>query len=309
MLKINSRLSLAGLAASFLMGCVTHALAYDVETDSTGNAVYMLLLNENPGAVFHSITLGDSSPGFVTAATATIVPETVLGGGSDLAALEFDVIPGATIGSTGDLVLTVSGLAAGTPISVVFTVPLEVVASASAAQGFVGAGVPAPDPGGLDTDGDGVTDSLELAYGSNPNQAGSLPGQVQQDTDGDGVLDSSDPAPTDPCIPSTFVSVCAFDTDGDSKLDRDEGEFTDTDSDGALDYAESSVLDADGDTYPDEVDAANNDACLPDPLATNCDTPTESVPLFGLPGYFLLALLLSALGITQVQRRTIGGVK
>ena len=93
----------------------------------------------------------------------------------------------------------------------VFTVPLEVVNSAPAAQGFVGSGEPTPNPGGTDTDGDGVPDSLEVAYGSNPNSASSIPGQV--DTDGDGIDDGSDSAPNDPCIPSAFNAACTQDNE------------------------------------------------------------------------------------------------
>ncbi|MBT8446272.1 MAG: thrombospondin type 3 repeat-containing protein [Gammaproteobacteria bacterium] len=179
MTRTIGRLTLdALLALSLFTGWANQSMAYDVEPDSTGNSIYVLLLNENPGAVFHSITLGNEVPSFVAGATATIVPATVPGGGSDLAALEFDVIPGATIGASGVLTLTVSGLAVGNPVSIEVAVPLTVAASAPAAQGEVGAGVPAPDPGGLDTDGDGVPDSLELAFGSDPDAADSLPGQA-----------------------------------------------------------------------------------------------------------------------------------
>lgn len=166
------------LVFSFLICFTGQALGYDVEEDSNANTVYMLLLNDNPGAVFHSISIGNNVPAFVTSASASIVPPTVLGGASDLAALEFNVVPGAVVGTTGDLIITASGLAAGTAISVVFTVPLEVVASAPATQGFVGSSLPVPDPGGIDTDGDGVTDALESAFGSNPNSSSSLPGQT-----------------------------------------------------------------------------------------------------------------------------------
>lgn len=168
--------TLLAISLSFFIGYSSSALAYDVENDSTANTVYMLLLNDNPGAVFHSITIGSSVPAFVAGASASIVPPNVLGGASDLAALEFNVIPSAVVGSTGDLLVTVSGLAAGTPVSIEFIVPLEVVASAPAAQGVVGSNLPAPDPGGVDTDGDGVTDALEQAFGSDPSSSSSLPG-------------------------------------------------------------------------------------------------------------------------------------
>lgn len=176
MKKTNPGQMLLGLAISCLAGMANIAHAYDVEADSTDNSLYVLLINENPGAVFHSITLGSNQPAFVTAASVLITPPTVLGGGSDLAALEFDIIPGAVIGASGDLVMTVNGLAAGTSLSFDVTVPLTVVANVAATQGLIGNAIPAPDPGGVDTDGDGVSDALEDAFGSDPLFAESTPG-------------------------------------------------------------------------------------------------------------------------------------
>lgn len=152
------------------------ARAYDVESDTAANTVFVLLRNHNPIAAFDSISIGENLPAFVSQATATIIPSSVSASGSDLAAVEFDVSAGAALGATGDLEITVSGATAGQPIDLVLTVPLEVVATAPAAQGVVGQGVPAPDPGGVDTDGDGVTDALEIAFGSNPASAASTPG-------------------------------------------------------------------------------------------------------------------------------------
>ncbi|MBT8140217.1 MAG: hypothetical protein KJP25_10645 [Gammaproteobacteria bacterium] len=233
------RRALAGLVMILIGSGALPARAYDVEANTTGNKVYMLLLNDNPGAVYHSISIADNAPVFVSSTTASIVPGSVAGGGSDLAALEFNIAAGASNGASGDLTVTVSGLAAGAPIDVVFTVPLEVVSSAPAAQGFVGTGEPTPNPGGTDNDGDGVPDSLEVAYGSDPDSADSIPGQV--DSDGDGIEDRSDPSSSDPCDP--------------------------------------------------------------DPLAAACPNAPVSVPVFGLPGFALLGLLLASLGATQVRRR------
>lgn len=431
MLTLKLKHILAGLVALLAWATTFSAQAYDVERNTSANRIYMLLLNDNPGAVYHSISISETVPTFVDTVVASIVPAAVNGGGSDLAALDFDVKPSASVGATGTIEITVAGQAAGAAINVVFTVPLEVVNSAPAAQGFVGSGEPTPNPGGTDTDGDGVPDSLEVAYGSNPNSASSIPGQV--DTDGDGIDDGSDSAPNDPCIPSAFNAACtqdtdsdgktdnsegeltdtdgdgtpdyqesslvdddndgvaneldatnadpctpsAFnsscsqdtdgdgksdnsegeltdtdgdgtpdylessiidddgdgvaneldatntdpctpsvfnlncnqDTDGDGKTDGSEGELTDTDGDGTPDYQESSITDNDGDGFANEVDAANDDPCTPDPLAINC-TPTEvRVPILGLPGYLLLGLLLTALGIKRTQRQPIKGEK
>jgi len=161
---------------ALLGGPAERAAAYEVEADTTANTVFVLLWNQNTGAAYESISIGEALPGFVSQATATIVPASVPANGSRLAAIEFDVTAGAVLGSTGDLIVTVSGTASSQPLDVLLTVPLEVVASAPAAQGVVGEGTPAPDPGGTDTDGDGITDALESAFGSDPNDPLSTPG-------------------------------------------------------------------------------------------------------------------------------------
>lgn len=158
-----------------LAGSMARGETYEVEANSTANTVFILLWNHQPSATFDSITVGDTLPGFVTQASPTIVPASVPANQSDLAAVEFDVAAAAE-GSTGDLTLIVSGDAGGQPIDVVLTVPLEVVAAAPAAQGLVGEGIPAPDPGGTDTDGDGISDGLEIAFGSDPSDPLSTPG-------------------------------------------------------------------------------------------------------------------------------------
>ena len=157
---------------------VANAHAYDVEQGSTGNQVFILLMNENPSASFESISLSSDATGMVDTAVASIVPSSVAIGGSALAAIDFDISQYAPVGAQEDLVITASGLAGGQPVDVVVTIPLTMVSSAASAQGFFGATVPSPDPGGVDTDGDGVSDALEISYGSNPNNAQWLPGLV-----------------------------------------------------------------------------------------------------------------------------------
>ncbi|MCP4906548.1 MAG: hypothetical protein GY910_16360 [bacterium] len=159
------------------MGISGAALSYEVEAGSASNSIFILLINEQPSATFHSISLTHTSAGIVSSATASLVPALVEASGSDLATLDFDVLPGAAIGSTGHLLITLSGVAEGKSLETTLTVPLEVVETAPVAQGVVGAGVPTPDPGGIDTDGDGVTDSLEVAFGSDPENSESFPGQ------------------------------------------------------------------------------------------------------------------------------------
>jgi hypothetical protein len=165
-------------ALILMLSSANTVFAYDVESDSTSNTAYVLLRNLNPSAVFESITIGDSVPSFVSLATATIVPGSIPASASALGAIDFDITPAALVGETGELSITVSGSASGVPIHVVLTVPLTVVNTAPAAQGVVGTGVPAQDPGGLDSDGDGVTDAHEIAFGSNPADMNSVPGKI-----------------------------------------------------------------------------------------------------------------------------------
>ncbi|MDA8789396.1 discoidin domain-containing protein [Pseudomonadales bacterium] len=169
------------MAAVVLWGLSFNAHAYDVEQGSTGNQVFILLMNENPSASFDSISLSSNALGMVNTAVASIVPSSVAIGGSALAAIDFDISSYAPVGSEDDLVITASGLAGGQPVDVVVTIPLTMVSSAASAQGFFGATVPSPDPGGVDTDSDGVSDALEISYGSNPNNAQWLPGLVVEE--------------------------------------------------------------------------------------------------------------------------------
>lgn len=153
------------------------AFAYDVESDSTGNVIYVLLDNQNAGAVYHSISISVSSaPAFINGVSASLIPETVPGQAMRLAAVDFNVNSNAVVGQSGDLVLQIGAVAAGNSVSTSMVVPLEVAASAQAAQGHVGTGIPYADPDGVDTDGDGANDSAEITFGSDLNDASSIPG-------------------------------------------------------------------------------------------------------------------------------------
>lgn len=161
---------------ALVVGLAAPVSAYEVEAGSVGNTVYVLLLNEQPSASFDSVSVGEDLPGFVPTASASLVPASIPAQGSDLVAVTFDVTAAVAPGSTGELTLTVSGTLSGQSVDLQLPVALTVVGAAPVAQGVVGVGVPAPDPGGVDTDGDGVTDALEIAFGSDPNNASSLPG-------------------------------------------------------------------------------------------------------------------------------------
>ena len=169
----HSFIALLSLCCIATSGTVS---AYDVEADSTNNSVYVLLRNLNPSASYDSVIVNSNVPGLVSSASASIVPASVAAGGSDIVALDFTVPVGATLGATGDLQITVSGTVSGQAVDVDVTVPLVVVSNAASAQGAVGTGIPAAYSGGIDTDGDGVSDALEIAFGSDPNSSATLPG-------------------------------------------------------------------------------------------------------------------------------------
>ena len=155
------------------------SLAYDVESNSTGNKVYILLVNDNPATSYEAITINNVPPGIVSSASASIIPASVAGGSSDLAALTFDVSTSAALNASGNLSITVTGSLNGRSVSFDIAVPLTVVSSAAVAQGEVGSITPRPDPGGIDSDNDGVSDILEYAFDSNPFNRESFPGEVE----------------------------------------------------------------------------------------------------------------------------------
>ncbi|MBY0401402.1 hypothetical protein K2X89_13975, partial [Myxococcota bacterium] len=119
------------------------------------------------------------------------------------------------------------------------------------------------------------------------------------DTDADGFVDLVDPAPTNPCIPTTFVAVCGADTDGDGVSDFQEGPTADSDGDGLFDYQESSTADADNDGVPDQSDPANGDPCVPNAQA--CVPPAVPMASSGIQLLMLGAGV--ATGLAFLRRR------
>ena len=303
------------------------AQAYDIEFP-TENTIYLLLVNDNPGAVFHSISISvpETLPSFVTSTEVTIVPESIIGGGSALAAIEFNTFY-APAGTTGDLIFSVSGLAAGSAINFDVTVPLTVVASAAATQGQVGIGIPVPDPGGVDTDNDGVSDALEVAFGSDPQVSTSTPSEPN-DADFDGVADSNDNCPAvanadqadtdndgtgNACdsTPNGDDDSDGFDNSTDNCPAIPNADQTDTDNDGAGDACDSTPngdTDTDGvdnnadncpaDANPDQLDSdtdGTGDVCDATPFGDEVNE--EFVPMMPAFAFGLLALLLAAAGL------------
>lgn len=150
---------------------------YDVEANSNNNSIYILLINDNPASSYDSVAVSAVSPSFLSAASASIIPASLAAGGNDLAALSFDVSASAQPGDSGNLTINISGTVDGQAVTVELVVPLTVVVNVANAQGYFGNIVPVPDPDGIDSDNDGISDLLEFAFGANPYNAFSLPGE------------------------------------------------------------------------------------------------------------------------------------
>ncbi|MCH2229402.1 MAG: CotH kinase family protein [Crocinitomicaceae bacterium] len=127
----------------------------------------------------------------------------------------------------------------------------------------------------LDTDDDGVEDTIEATDGTDPNDPCSylvssitMPITSGSDCDGDGFLDIDEIAngtdPFNPCDPDDSDPSCQIDTDGDGLTDAQEGVLgtdpnnPDTDGDGISDG--------------DEVNNGSNplDACSPNATGIDC---------------------------------------
>ncbi|MCB0554124.1 MAG: hypothetical protein KDD02_11275, partial [Phaeodactylibacter sp.] len=164
------------------------------------------------------------------------------------------------------------------------------------------------DPNNPDSDGDGENDNLEIGGDINNPLDGDNDGIIDAldssivDTDGDGVNDETDPANTDPCIPSNLAGTCDRDsdgltndeeatagtdpdnpdTDGDGENDGPEigGDVNnplDGDNDGIIDALDSSIVDTDSDGVNDETDPANTDPCVPNTFAGACDQDNDGL--------------------------------
>ena len=126
--------------------------------------------------------------------------------------------------------------------------------------------VPDNNAGSCDRDQDGLANTEETLYGTNPDDA---------DTDDDGINDGSEvngtPSsdPLDPCDPNPNAQACDRDGDG---LDEDEEEEHNTNP-------EDADTDDDGIHDGDEVDNGSDptDACDPNPNATACDPNAADV--------------------------------
>ena len=179
----NSRRFLrASLAAAVLLLASARALpahAYDVAPDSQGNTLYLLLWHQDPALTLDNVTIASQAAGVVSSAATTFVPSSIPPGTARLAALEFSIGAGAAVGTAGVLPVTIGGTGGGSAIEpYTLEVPLLVSDSAEARQGIAGPGFAQPGVASPDTDGDGVLDVEEIAFGSDPLDPNSLPGAM-----------------------------------------------------------------------------------------------------------------------------------
>jgi gliding motility-associated-like protein len=118
---------------------------------------------------------------------------------------------------------------------------------------------PNPNAGPCDQDGDGLTNSEELTIGTEP---------TNPDTDFDGIADGTEIAngsdPLNPCDPDDSSADCQIDTDGDGLTDGQE----------SLLCTSPTIADSDADGISDGSEVANGsnpcDACSPDNSSPDC---------------------------------------
>jgi len=111
------------------------------------------------------------------------------------------------------------------------------------------------DHAGLDADGDGIPDSVEVGPDPlNPvdTDGDRTPDILDRDADNDTIPDSVEGAAD--ADGDGLANFRDLDSDGDGLPDRDEG-TADTDGDGLANYLD---LDSDGDTIPDAVEGLGN---------------------------------------------------
>jgi OOP family OmpA-OmpF porin len=108
-------------------------------------------------------------------------------------------------------------------------------------------------PKPLDSDGDGVPDSMDKCPGTPPGTVVNADGcEPVKDSDGDGVMDPNDKCPNTPAGAKVDANGCELDADGDGVVDRlDKCPNTPA---GAKVDANGCELDSDGDGVVDSKD-------------------------------------------------------
>lgn len=168
-----------GIRFSLLAACLFLALppvagAFDVEVDSVGNRLYVIIANPNPTTSLDQIGITVTWPAEVSSPTIVYSPNLVPSMSSAIAGFSFDV-GSAGLGSLGPIELDLSGQSGLVAIAVPLDVALDAVAIAPSVQQPVGGVGSAPGIQSLDTDGDGVTDLEEIERGYDPFDASSVP--------------------------------------------------------------------------------------------------------------------------------------
>ncbi len=137
--------------------------------------------------------------------------------------------------------------------------------------GCGGGGTPSnPAPSMVDSDGDGIADSVEGMIRDSDGDG--LPDYLDTDSDNDGISDQVETAQdSDLDLTPNYIDL---DSDGDGLADATEG-ATDFDGDGLANYLDQ---DSDGDGVNDRQESIAGT----DPLdATDFTTPTAGTPTFG----------------------------
>ncbi len=128
-------------------------------------------------------------------------------------------------------------------------------------------GTTLPDPYDLDSDGDGIKDSLE---GTVDTDGDGIPNYRDLDSDGDGIPDSVEKG----------TGTAILDTDGDGTPDYKD---LDSDGDGIPDSVEkgpngATPLDTDGDGIPNYRDLDSDGDGIPDNIEGTTDTDGDGIP-------------------------------
>jgi len=167
--------------------------------------------------------------------------------------------------------------------------------------------------GPADTDGDGISDAIEIGSDVNSPIDSDMDGIIDAldslilDNDNDGIVNQNDPANNNPCSPNVNSPGCLpldidvdgltdgqelaigtnpnnQDTDGDGIPDLtevvDANWPADTDGDGFVDATESLTADVDGDGTGNQMDSSNTNPCIPNTdnfACTNQDVDNDGL--------------------------------